>query len=252
MKVPFSHNYKVVIAYDGTQYSGWQVQPNATSIQQLIQEAIAVIVRHEVNLIGSGRTDAGVHALGQVAHFKCHHEIDCYRFLASINGLLPKDIRVLQIEEVELAFHAQRSAVSKIYHYHLYLGKVQLPFNRLYSYHVHEKIDLGLIEKAIPYFIGKHDFTSFTNEHRSGVAAINPVRTLERLDMRAEEHGVRLEFQSEGFLYKMVRNIVGTLLDIGSGKMQVAEIEAIFAAKDRRKSGRAAPPQGLFLVQVFY
>jgi len=242
----------MVIAYDGSQYSGWQVQPNATSIQQLIQKAIAIIIRQEVNLIGSGRTDAGVHALGQIAHFKCNHEIDLYRFLASINGLLPKDIRVLQIEAVDLSFHAQRSAVSKIYHYHLYLDKIQLPSNRLYSYHLYEKIDLDLVEKAIPYFIGKHDFTSFTNEHRSGIAAINPVRTLERLDIRAQEHGVRFEFQAEGFLYKMVRNIVGTLLDVGCGKMQATEIEDIFAAKDRRRAGRAAPPQGLFLIEVFY
>lgn len=249
---PFSHNYKLVIAYEGTLYSGWQIQPNATSIQQLIQEAIGIIIREQVNLIGSGRTDTGVHALGQVAHFKCHREVDMYRFLVSVNGLLPKDIRVLSIEKMDLSFHAQRSTTSKIYHYHLYLGKVQLPFQRLYSFHVVQKVNLHLIEEAIPYFIGTHDFTSFTNEHRSGAAAINPVRTLARLDMRAEEHGVRLEFQAEGFLYKMVRNIVGTLLDVGSGKIAIEEIEAIFDAKDRTKAGRAAPPQGLFLVQVFY
>src|SRR5690606_27321464 len=116
-----SHNYKLTIAYDGTHYSGWQIQPNAKSIQQIIQEAIHKIIRQEVTLIGSGRTDAGVHALGQVAHFKCNLEIDLYRFFGSINGILPRDIRIFDVTQVPLDFHAQRSAVGKTYHYHLSL-----------------------------------------------------------------------------------------------------------------------------------
>lgn len=248
----FSHNYKLTIAYDGTQYSGWQVQPNAVSIQSIIQKAIQTIIRNEVVLIGSGRTDAGVHAVGQVAHFKCHTPIDLYRFMASINGLLPFDIRILKIEEVSLDFHAQYSVVSKTYHYHISLGPVQVPFRRFYSLHVRNKLDLDLLQKAASLFIGTHNFTSFANEAHRGSASRDPIRTLERLDIVLEEEGFRLEFQADGFLYKMVRTITGTLLDISRGVLQVEEIAEIFAAADRRCSGPAAPAHGLFLVQVDY
>lgn len=246
------YNYKMVIAYDGTQYSGWQIQLNATSIQALLQEAIKTLLRHEVVVIGSGRTDAGVHALGQVAHFKCYQSIDLFRFSRSLNALLPNDIRILHIEQVPLTFHAQLSAMRKTYHYHLYLDHVQSPFRRQHSWHVHEKLDLSILENAATLYVGTHDFTSFANEAHRGCAAHDPVRTLSRLDLLYEEGGVRLELEADGFLYKMVRNIVGTLVEVSSGKRKLEEIRSIFAAKDRRLAGQAAPPHGLFLIKVDY
>lgn len=246
------HNYKLTIAYDGTAYSGWQIQPNGITIQQILQEKIAIILREQVGVTGSGRTDAGVHAKGQVAHFHVSTPLDIYRFQGSLNGLLPPDIRILDVSEVPESFHARYNAKGKIYHYHLHLDRVQNPFTRLYSMHVRENIDVDLLNAAAKKFIGKHDFTSFANEAHLGCASNDPIRTLKRLDVFDTDGGIRLEFEADGFLYKMVRNLTGMLLDISSGKYDINEIEVIFAAKDRRKAGMAAPPQGLFLMHVDY
>lgn len=245
-------NYKLLIAYDGTNYGGWQIQPNAVSIQSLVQNAASIFVREEVNVIGSGRTDAGVHATGQTAHFKCSKNIDPRKFFISMNGMLPEDIRIMHVEQVPLQFHAQRSAIRKTYHYHLWLQRIRSPFHRMYSLHVHENIDLKLLVEGAAQFIGTHDFTSFANESHSGSAAHDPIRTLEKLDVVTEEGGVRLEFTGTGFLYKMVRNITGTLLDVSRGKIEVTDIKTILEAKDRRRAGQAAPPHGLFLHCVEY
>lgn len=245
-------NYKITIAYDGSPFCGWQIQPNGISIQAKIEETIQIIMRESVHVIGAGRTDAGVHALGQIAHFHCDQEIQSFRFLESMNGLLPKEIRIKAIDSVPLDFHAQRSAKSKIYHYHLCLNRIQNPFNRLYSYQVYGKINLDLLKEGAQLFVGTHDFTSFANEAHLGAAHANPVRNLYRINVLPEEEGVRLEFEGDGFLYKMVRNIVGTLLEVARGKRPLEDIERIFEAKDRRKAGIAVPPHGLFLVQVCY
>lgn len=245
-------NYKMTLAYDGCQYSGWQVQLNAVSIQSVIQDALKVILREDISLIGSGRTDAGVHALGQVAHFKYHRNIDLFRCLGSLNGLLPRDIRILDIKQVPLDFHAQHSAIGKTYYYHVDCNLVQIPFRRMYRLHVREKIDFNLLQDATKLFLGTHDFTSFANEAHKGCAAYDAVRTIKRLDFILEDGGFRFEFEADGFLYKMVRNIVGTLLEVATGKRAITEIVLIFAAKDRRLAGEAAPPHGLFLVNVQY
>jgi tRNA pseudouridine38-40 synthase len=244
--------YKLTIAYDGTHFGGWQIQSNAVSIQQLIEEALQTALRHPTPITGAGRTDAGVHARAQVAHFDTTQEIDTFRLLASLNGLLPTDIRILKIETVSSDFHARYSAVSKEYHYHLHLDRVMLPFKRLYATPVYHPVDLNLLQQAAALFVGTHDFTAFANEADTGSAAHNPVRTLSRLDLCPEEGGVRLEFEGNGFLYKMVRNITGTLLDVTSGKIPLESLPDIFAAKDRRKAGQTAPPQGLFLMNICY
>lgn len=246
------HNYKLTIAYDGTEYCGWQVQPNGISIQQLIQEKISILLRNATTIIGSGRTDAGVHALGQIAHFHSAPILNLYRFHGSLNALLPPDIRILHIEEVPSSFHAQYSPIGKTYHYRLHLDHVQDPFKRLYSLHVREKIDLKNLKEAASLFLGTHDFTSFANEAHLGSASRDPIRTLKRLDAIEELGGIRLEFEGDGFLYKMVRNIVGTLLEIGAGKRSKDEVITILEAKDRKVAGQAAPPHGLFLVKVEY
>ncbi len=245
-------NYKLTLAYDGTSFSGWQIQPNGFTIQECLQKAIQIILRHPVSLIGSGRTDAGVHAKGQVANFTSPHLIDCHRFLASINGLIPSTIRILAIEPVKAKFHAQHSAISKIYHYYLSLERFQNPFKRAYSYHILQKIDLTQLKLAAKQFIGKRDFTSFANESHTGSAFKDPIRTLKRLDVMIEKEDICLQFEADGFLYKMVRNITGTLLEVAKGKRNIEEIATIFKAKDRRQAGQAAPPHGLFLMQVHY
>lgn len=243
--------YKLTIAYDGTRYCGWQVQKNGISIQSLIQEALQITLRHPVSLSGSGRTDAGVHAKGQVAHFDSDSPIS-NRTLLSLNAILPPDIKIFRIEEASSNFHARYSAVSKIYHYHLHLDKIADPFVRLYRYHVLGSCDLTLMERAIDHFLGTRDFTSFANEKDRGTASVDPIRTLSRIDLVQQKGGIRLEFEADGFLYKMVRNITGALISIGKGKTPLEEISEIFLSKDRRRAPMAAPPQGLFLIQVNY
>lgn len=244
--------YKMTIAYEGTNYGGWQIQPNAVCIQALIEQALCTILRQQISIFGSGRTDAGVHALGQAAHFCSEHPIDISKTFASLNGLLPPDIRILVLEQVPNAFHARFSASNKTYHYRLHLNAIPDPFKRRYAYHVPHPVDIGLLKSAATHFIGTHDFTSFANEPGRGSAAHDAVRTLSRLDVVEEPGGARLEFQGDGFLYKMVRNIVGTLLDVCAEKIAQDQIPAILAAKDRRLAGRSAPPHGLYLVEVIY
>ena len=245
--------YKLTLAYDGTRYSGWQIQSNASSIQQHLQEALGRFLSGEhVAVIGSGRTDAGVHALNQIAHFKTEHDFNLNRLLLALNGLLPRDIRVKKVELAPLQFHSQYDAISKEYHYHLFLERVMDPFRRNYCWHILRRLDFSLLKEAAALFIGTHDFTSFANEGHAGSASHDPIRTLYRLDVCPVEGGIRLEFEGNGFLYKMVRNIVGTLVDVASSRLTLGEVISIFEAKDRREASSAAPPQGLFLVRVNY
>jgi len=244
--------YSLKIAYDGTKYSGWQVQSNAQSIQALVQKALTTVLRHPTNLTGSGRTDAGVHAKGQIAHFDTDVVFRPKSLLLSINAFLPPDIRVVAIEPREADFHARYSAKSKIYHYHLHLDPVADPILAPYRFHVLERICRQKLKNGTKYFIGTKDFTSFANQAYRGSASRDPVRTLLRFDAFEEPGGIRLEIEATGFLYKMARNIVGTLLEYAKSKITAEEIEEIFQSKDRKKAGAAAPPHGLFLMHVNY
>ncbi len=244
--------YKLTLSYDGTDFSGWQQQCNAQSIHQITKEAIEQILQDPIRLIGSGRTDAGVHALAQVAHFTHPSVREPYRLLRGINALLPPTIRVMEVEIVDDAFHAQRSAKGKIYHYHLWLDEHIDPTQRLYVWKPKRTVDVALLRQAAKEFIGTKDFTSFANKANEGSAAKNPVRTIHRIDVVEETGGVRLEFHGNGFLYKMVRNIVGAMVAAASGKLEMDEIARIFAARDRRRAPQAAGASGLFLVQVLY
>lgn len=244
--------YKLTIAYDGTHYGGWQVQNNAVSIQDLLEKALLTLLRVPTSATASGRTDAGVHARGQIAHFTSEQPIDLARFQRSLNGILPPDIRILSLEAVPADFHARYSATSKEYHYHLHLERTTDPFKRLYAYHDYSRLDLDQMKAAASCFVGTHDFATFANDASKGSAAKNPVRTLIRLDICPEPGGARLEFEGNGFLYKMVRNITGTLLEVARGKLAVKEIPKLFAARDRRLAPPAAPAHGLFLVKVNY
>lgn len=244
--------YKLTLSYDGTNYCGWQVQAQKTSIQALVQRALQTALRHPLDLTGSGRTDSGVHAKGQTAHFDTPIPITPLKLRLSLNALLPPDIRILLIEPASPTFHARYSAQSKIYHYYLHLDRIQDPFTRLYRTPIFKRLDLPLLCEAANQFLGTHDFTSFANEPQRGSVAHDPIRTLTRLDAIAIPQGIRLEFQADGFLYKMVRNIAGTLLECAAGKIPPSQIPLILAAKDRRKAFATAPPQGLFLIEVIY
>jgi tRNA pseudouridine38-40 synthase len=241
--------YKMILAYDGTSFGGWQSQHNSNSIQGSVEQALSTCLRMPVSITGAGRTDAGVHARAQVAHFCLDLPTDLLRLKTSLNGLLPSQIRILSLESVPDEFHARYSAVSKTYHYHLHLDPVPSPFKRCYSWHVKKNLDLDRMRSAAADLIGRHDFTSFTNESR-GNEQKNKVRTLHRLDFVEEIGGIRLEFEGDGFLYKMVRNITGTLIEIGTGKL--SSIPLILAVLDRKSAGPAAPPQGLFLHRIVY
>ena len=206
--------YKLTIAYEGTNYSGWQFQVNAPSIQEELQKGLAKLLRKQkVTVIGSGRTDAGVHAKRQVAHFHHGDTVDLNLLVLALNGILPKDIRVIEAQVAPDGFHARYSATGKIYHYYIHLGRVMDPFRRNYFAHVYLNFDFSLLRQAAQKFLGTHDFTSFA---------------------------------------KMVRNITGLLIDIATGKRRLEEIEEIFQAKDRQKSSKAAPAKGLVLICVKY
>jgi tRNA pseudouridine38-40 synthase len=249
---PTPSRYKLTLAYDGTHYVGWQVQDNGTSIQTLVQQALITALRHPLDLTGSGRTDAGVHARGQIAHFDTPVPLQPKKLLHSLNSLLPPDVRALSLDPAAPTFHARYSAAGKIYHYHLHLDPIADPFLAPYRLHLVDRLDLAKLREGASLFLGTHDFTSFANDAHRGSAAHDPIRTLVRLDVIEQQGGIRLEFEGNGFLYKMVRNIVGTLIEYGKGKLTSADIDRIFTAKDRRKAGPAAPPQGLFLMQVLY
>ncbi len=244
--------YRLVVAYDGTQFSGWQIQPNANSIQEELQNALTTVLREPIRIMGSGRTDQGVHAKGQVAHFEIDHCLDQERVLLSLNGILPKDIRVKSLESAPLDFHACFSAKTKIYHYHLWLEPVIDPILHRYRLHMRKPLDLKLIRQAAQHFIGVKDFTTFANLRGPGIHYKNAVRNLLRLDLVFEEGGARLEFEGEGFLYKMVRNIVGVLLEVGQKRRSIKSIEALFNARNRREIGMPAPAHALFLQRVNY
>lgn len=243
--------YKLTLSYDGTSYQGWQVQPNGVTIQQKLQQALEILLRQKTHLTGSGRTDAGVHAFAQVAHFDTCASINSRSFLHSLNGILPLDIRVKKLEQVSKDFHARFSAKKKIYQYHLHLDPVLDPFTYPYRHQVLH-LNCDLMKKGATFFIGTHDFTSFANESHKGSAANNPIKTLYRIDFVKQPGGVYLEFEADGFLYKMVRNMTGTLIKIGLSKILPEEISTILKAKDRKKAPFAAPAKGLFLKNAIY
>jgi tRNA pseudouridine38-40 synthase len=243
------NRYKLTISYDGTDYVGWQIQPGGITIQGEIEKALLLLLRKETRAIGAGRTDTGVHALAQVAHFDTEEELDPKRFTYQMNGVLSHSIRIKEVRKVPSHFHAQRSASSKIYHYHLWMAPGGDPFTAKYHLQVHEKLSLPLLKEAAGHFVGKKDFASFTNV---GSTVKTTVRTIKRIDVVEERGGLRLEFEGDGFLYKMVRNITGTLLEVGKGKRDLETLPRLLEGKDRRKADLSAAAKGLFLFEVIY
>jgi tRNA pseudouridine38-40 synthase len=241
----------MVLAYDGTQYHGWQWQKNALTIQAILEEKIQILTREQVTVIASGRTDAGVHALHQVCHFLTHSDMDPESIRKGLNSLLPEDILVRHAEQAPLDFHARYSVKSKTYEYRVLNREQPDLFLRHYAWHVARKLDTGLMETCVSLLRGRHNFSSFKSARTEN---LNPVREM----IRSELHGpskeglVRFVFEADGFLRHMVRNIVGTIVEVGSARTDREEFLRIIEAKDRKRAGVKAPPQGLFLKMVRY
>ena len=240
---------RMTVAYDGTNYHGWQEQPGQVTVQGTLVERLATIVRERPALEGAGRTDAGVHALGQVAAFKTEHEIPLPRLLAAVNSRLPPDIVVTDMREAPLEFRPSVDALSKHYRYRIYRSPFKPVFEARYVWHWYRPLALGPMREAARRLVGRHDFKSFEGR---GSNREETVREILRLDI--EEVGNELWFEVEGdrFLYRMVRNLVGTLTEVGRGHRPPEWAAEALAALDRTAAGPTAPPQGLCLMEVRY
>ena len=241
---------KLVIEYDGTQYQGWQVQPNGQTIQAVIQDCLKHLTGESSQLTGSGRTDSGVHALGQVAHFKTESRLDANTFQRALNSLLPEDIVIRRAEEVDAEFHARRSARSKVYEYRILNRTTPPAIDRQYLWYIPQKLNLDEMKKATHSLVGEHDFSAFRSV---GSPTRSSVRNLLRAEWKRGKGGhLRFEIEASGFLKQMVRAIVGTLVEVGRGKISVQEFKRILDSKDRKEAGPTAPARGLFLKEVKY
>ena len=243
-------NIRIRLAYDGTGYAGWQVQPGQPTIQAAIELALSQIEGHPVNVHGSGRTDAGVHALGQVASFGLENPIPPENLKKALNRLLPRDIRVLECGEVRASFHARHSAVAKNYEYRICRAEVCPPFLRCFVYHHPYPLDEAAMIAGAAAFEGEYDFRSFASA--GGNEMESTVRKIYSSWLRRQEELLVYRVRGSGFLYHMVRNIVGTLLEVGRGNLAADDIAGIIRVKDRGAAGPMAPAQGLFLVSVEY
>ncbi len=245
--------FKLTIAYEGTNYVGWQVQPNGPSIQACLEKAWAAVCQEDLRITASGRTDAGVHARGQVASLGSNTELDRETLCRAINANLPHDIRLLEVEVAGEGFHAIRDSVSKTYRYQLQFGPQVDLFQRLFRWYVRGQLDVEAMQEAAELLTGKHDFASF---QASGAETLTTVRTVSDLRITGQSTGniecLDLDISADGFLYNMVRNIVGTLVEVGLGKQSPDWVREVLEANDRRVAGPTAPPHGLFLQCVRY
>ncbi len=242
-------NIKLTIEYDGKCYNGWQKQPNKLNIQGEIERAIYNITKEEVDLIGSGRTDAGVHALGQVANFKTNSQISIEKLPLAINSQLKNSIVIKEAEEVDERFHSRYNAKRKTYRYIINNSKCGTAIYRNLEYSYPFKLDAEKMKQASKYFEGEHDFKAFKS---SGTSSKNSVRTIYKAIVKQEGEKIIIELTGNGFLYNMVRIISGTLLDVGLGKIRAEEIPEIIESKDRQRAGKTLPAHGLYLVEVKY
>jgi tRNA pseudouridine38-40 synthase len=261
---------KLTIAYDGTDYAGWQIQVGHPSLQAAMEETLEKIVGHKVRVFASGRTDAGVHALGQVVSFDTESDLSTETFKRALNAHLPRDIVVIDAEEAPPGFHARSDAKRKRYRYILHDSRVRDVLRLRYAFHVYRRLDVAAMQRAAAMLIGTHDFASFESagSRRSSTVRTIYELTVRRCDSTSERIGeaekesrgvypnesdlIEVEIEADGFLYNMVRNIVGTLIEIGQGRAGEQWMTEVLAARDRRQAGQTAPPQGLFLVRVDY
>ncbi|MFH1622795.1 MAG: tRNA pseudouridine(38-40) synthase TruA [Candidatus Omnitrophota bacterium] len=256
-------NIKLTIEYDGAKYCGWQRQDShrkrlihkrqKPSIQGIIENSLKKILKQKVSLIASGRTDSGVHALGQIANFKTTSKIHPSKLKLALNGNIPKDIRIINAEGASLRFHSRFSARSKVYRYLILNQEYKSPFLKNHSYWFKHRLDLKLMQKAAHSLLGKHDFRAFC---ASGSIVSDTIRKIKRISIKRLNFLscdlICIDIEADGFLYNMVRNIVGTLIDMGRGRFPLKHINEIIKSKNRSLAGPCVPAKGLFLVEVKY
>ena len=240
---------KLTIAYDGTNYCGWQVQPNGITVEEVINKALKKLTGENIVVIGASRTDSGVHALGNVAVFDTESTIPPERIAMALNQRLPDDIVIMKSEEVAPDFHPRYCNCSKTYEYHIINTRIPIPTKRLTNYFVSYELDIDNMRKAASYLVGEHDFVSFCNV-RTDVE--DTVRTITNIEILTHEEEIKIRITGDGFLYNMVRIIVGTLIRVGRGFYEPEKVNEILEAKDRKEAGVTAPAHGLMLVEIDY
>ncbi|MEM1070668.1 MAG: tRNA pseudouridine(38-40) synthase TruA [Planctomycetota bacterium] len=250
-----ARTFKLTIEYDGTEFAGWQVQPGKETIQGSLQRAVQALVGEHANVIGSGRTDAGVHALGQVASCQFAWQDSTERLTMALNAHLPDAIVVTKVEEAVAGFHAIRDALGKRYRYQLQLGGRRDPFQSRYRWHIHHQLNAEAMAQAASHFLGCHDFRGFQStgsERKTTIREIRACEVFSQSNMLSDRIHLAIEIEADGFLYNMVRTMVGTLVEVGRGKRPPDWIDELLATRERAQAGQTAPPQGLWLVRVDY
>lgn len=242
-------NIMLVVAYDGTEYCGWQIQKNAITIEQKIIEACQKLFSREIKLVGASRTDTGVHALGQIVLLKIETSIPIHKIPYAINAYLPDDIVITEAKMVTSNFHPRYDAKNKTYEYKIYNSNFPLPQHNRFAYFYHKTLDVDKMNRAAQYFIGKHDFKAFCS---TGGSAKTTVREIYRCDVDIKDKMITITINGNGFLYNMVRIITGTLIEVGRGKTSPENITSIIESLDRNEAGVTAPAKGLTLVKINY
>jgi len=253
---------KLTIEYDGTTYCGWQRQENAVSIQETVEKAVRAMTGEPSDVIGASRTDAGVHALGQTAHFITETNIPCDGFLRGLNSMLPEDIRIVGASEAEEGFHSRKSATSKFYRYAIHTSAAESALLARRAWHVPNPLDSKAMKKAAEVFVGKHDFAAF---QAAGSSVKHAIRTLHEVKLNFIQRregeknlipvaldGLAIDFKGDGFVRHMVRNIVGTIVEVGMGKLSAEDIPSIIEGRKRSAAGICAPAHGLYLIKILY
>ncbi len=250
------HNIKLTIAFDGTCFSGWQRQKNAPTIQEEIEKQLSRINNSQVTLHGAGRTDAGVHARGMVAHFHTDKNIGCLSYQNALNSMLPTSIRILSAEEKEKDFHSRYSVRKKTYIYSISTAPIQLPTERLYSVHISSKLNFELMKECLQIIIGKHDFASFEasgSRDKKYIHGRGSVRTIFDASLRHDENSLtHFIFTGDGFLRHMIRNLMGTIIEVGRERRTITNFTTTFKSLDRSRAGVTAPAHGLMLHNIIY
>ena len=242
-------NIKLTVEYDGTHYHGWQVQATGETVQAVLEKAVSTLVRRPTRIIGSGRTDAGVHALGQVANFISDKELQPHRVQRALNALTPDDITIKTVEIVPDSFHARREGRSRIYEYRILNRPSPSPFDLKFAWHVHDPLDIAAMREAITCLEGEHDFSSF---RAAGCEAAHPVRTIYRTSLNPRGELIVFTVEATAFLRHMVRNLIGTLVEVGRQQRTPQSFAELLKVRDRTQAGIKAPAQGLFLIEVKY
>jgi tRNA pseudouridine38-40 synthase len=244
-------NIKLVLEYDGTNYHGWQSQAGSgmPTIQDVLEKSLKTFTGESIKTVSSGRTDAGVHALGHVANFTSTRTMPAEAWAPALNHLLPQDIRIQSSEEMPADFHSRYSASGKTYQYLILNRHAPSALYRNRAWHIDRKLNLSAMRRGAAVLVGKHDFSAFRG---AGCGAKTPVRTIAAVSIRRRGEIVEILLEADAFLMHMARNIVGTLVEAGLGRFKVEEVKQVLASKDRKRAGRTAPPHGLYLMEVYY